>query len=173
MVPREMVKMVSQGMESLYKLVQEQPGLSLDTLDTESAYATTNSKDCGWSRGRSKGHRKMDKKTMRKLPSPSTSRSPTPPLTKGRSSSQRCSKSSGRKTDEDRKRNPAAANTAPNTAAMDTYTQHQRTSPTTNATSTRSSKDGGKNGCAKSWKSHTKIGTNLIIDGVGIGMRWM
>jgi hypothetical protein len=88
--PGEKAEMVSQGLESLRKLVQRQPSLSSDSSDTESAYATTNSEDGGQSRGRSKGRRKIDKKTMPKLsPSPSTSRSPTPPPSKGRSRSKR------------------------------------------------------------------------------------
>ncbi len=54
----------------------------------ESAYATTDSEDGGQSRGRSKGRCRIDKKTTRKLlPSPSTSRSPTPPPSKGQSRS--------------------------------------------------------------------------------------
>jgi hypothetical protein len=78
--PGEKAEMVSQGLESLRQLVQRQPSLSSDSSNTESAYATTDSEDGGQSRGRSKGHRRMDKKTTRKLlPSPSTSRSPTPP----------------------------------------------------------------------------------------------
>ena len=86
----EKAEMASQGLESLRKLVQRQPSLSSDSSDTESAYATTNSEDGGQSRGRSKGRRRIDKKTTRKLsPSPSTSRSPTPPSLKGRSRSRR------------------------------------------------------------------------------------
>jgi len=91
--PGEKVEMVSQGLESLRQLVQQQPSLSLDSSDTENAYATTNSEDGGQSRGRSKGRRRMDKKSTLKLsPSPSTSRSPTPPPSKGRSRSRRRSK---------------------------------------------------------------------------------
>ncbi len=57
---------------------------------TESAHATTDSEDGGQSRGRSKGRRRIDKKTTRKLlPFPSTLRSPTPPPLKGRSRSKR------------------------------------------------------------------------------------
>ena len=66
---------------------------------------------------------------------------------------------------------PQAANTAPNTAAMVTRTQHQRTSHTTNATSTPSTKVGGRIGYATSWKLSTRSGTNSSIDGVGIGPR--
>ncbi len=66
---------------------------------TESAHATTDSEDRGQSRGRSKGHRRIDKKTTCKMsPSPSTLRSPTPPPSKGRSRSKRQSKiSNGKK----------------------------------------------------------------------------
>jgi len=86
--PGEKAEMVSQGLESLRQLVQRQPSLSSESSDTESAYITTDSKDGGQSRGRSKGRRRMDKKTTRKLsPSPSTSRSPTPPPLKGKSRS--------------------------------------------------------------------------------------
>ena len=99
--------MVSQGLESLRQLVQRQPSLSSDSSDMESAYATNDSKDGGQSRGRSKGRRRIDKKTTRKLsPSPSTSRSPTPPPSKGRSRSRRQSKSSGGKKDEEQEQNP-------------------------------------------------------------------
>jgi len=66
---------------------------------------------------------------------------------------------------------PQAANTAPNTAAMVTRTQCQRTSHTTYATSTPSTKVGGRSGYATSWKLSTRSGTNLSIDGVGIGPR--
>ena len=55
---------------------------------------------------------------------------------------------------------PQAANTAPNTAAMVTHTQRQRTSHTTNATSTPSTKFGGRSGYATSWKLSTRSGTN-------------
>jgi hypothetical protein len=44
--------------------MQRQPSLSSDSSDTESAYATTDSEDRGQSRGRSKGHRSMDKKIV-------------------------------------------------------------------------------------------------------------
>ena len=85
--PGVKVEMVSQGLESLRQLVQQQPSLSLDSSDTENAYATTDSKDGGQSRGRSKSRCRMDKKSTLKLsPSPSTSRSPTPPPSKGQSS---------------------------------------------------------------------------------------
>ena len=66
---------------------------------------------------------------------------------------------------------PQAANTVPNTAAMVTRTQRQRTSHTTNATSTPSTKVGGRIGYATSWKLSTRSGTNSSIDGVGIGPR--
>ena len=68
---------------------------------------------------------------------------------------------------------PQAANTAPNTAAMVTRTQHQRISHTTNATSTPSTKVGGQSqsGFGTSWKSSTRSGSNLSIGGVGIGKR--
>ena len=66
---------------------------------------------------------------------------------------------------------PPAANNAPNTVAMVTHTQHQRTSHTTNATSTPSTKDGGQSGYATSWKLSTRSGTNSSIDGVGIRPR--
>ena len=82
--PGEKAEMVSQGLERLRQLVQQQPSLSLDSSDTESAHATTDSKDRSQSRGRSKGRCRMDKKTMRtSLPSPSTSHAPTPPPLKG------------------------------------------------------------------------------------------
>ena len=99
----EKAEMVSQGLESLRQLVQRQPSLSSDSSDTESAYATTDSKDGGQSRGRSKGRRKMDKKTTHKsTPSPSTLRSPSPPPSQGRSRSRRCLKSSdGKKTEKE------------------------------------------------------------------------
>ena len=66
---------------------------------------------------------------------------------------------------------PQAANTAPNKAAMVTRTQRQRTTHMTNATSTPSTKVGGRSGYATRWKSSTRSGTNLSIDGVGIGPR--
>ena len=76
--PGEKAEVVSKGLESLCQLVQQQPSLSSNSSDMESAYATTDSG--GQSRGRSKGRRRMDKNTTSKLsPSPSTSRSPTPP----------------------------------------------------------------------------------------------
>jgi hypothetical protein len=92
--PGEKAAMVSQGLEHLRQLIQQQPSLSSDSADTESAYATTDSKDGGQSRGRSKGRRKLDKKTTCKsTPSPSTSRSPSPPA-KGRNRSRHRAKSS-------------------------------------------------------------------------------
>ena len=98
--------MASQGLKCLRQLVQRQPSLSSDSSDMESAYATTDREDGGQSRGRSKGRRRMDKKTARKLsPSPSTSRSPTPPPLKGRSRSRRQLKSSDGKKDEEREQN--------------------------------------------------------------------
>ena len=66
---------------------------------------------------------------------------------------------------------PQAANTAPNTAATVSRMQRQRTSHTTNATSTPSTKVGGQSGYATSWKLSTRSGTNSSIDGVGIGPR--
>jgi len=53
--------MISQGLENLRQLVQRQPSLSSDSSDTESAYVTTDSKDGGQSRGRSKGRRCGDR----------------------------------------------------------------------------------------------------------------
>ena len=85
--PGETTEMVSQGMESLCQLVQQQPSLSSDSSDTESAYEMTDSKDSDQSRGRSKGLCKMDKKTPQNSPSPSTSRPPHPTTYKGRISS--------------------------------------------------------------------------------------
>ena len=66
---------------------------------------------------------------------------------------------------------PQAANTAPNTEAMVSRMQRQRTSHMTNATSTPSTKVGGQSGYATRWKSSTRSGINLSIDGVGIGTR--
>ena len=66
---------------------------------------------------------------------------------------------------------PLAAIIAPNTAAMVTCTQRQRTSHTTNATSTPITKDGGRSGYGTNWKLSTRSGTSLSIDGVGIGLR--
>jgi ElaB/YqjD/DUF883 family membrane-anchored ribosome-binding protein len=77
--PGEKAEMVSQGLESLQQLVKRQPSLSSDSSDMESAYATTDRKDGGQSRGRSKGCRMMDKKTMRKS-SPPTDRNNTQPV---------------------------------------------------------------------------------------------
>ena len=45
--PGEKAEMVSQGLEHLRQLIQRQPSLSSDSSDTESAYATTGSKDGG------------------------------------------------------------------------------------------------------------------------------
>ena len=151
--PGETTEMVSQGMESLCQLVQRQPSLSSDSSDTESAFGMTDSEDSDWSRGRSKGLCKMDKKTPQNSPSPSTSRPPTPPPTRDESAADVKRRAAAGGTRQTRKGNAIlwAANTAPNTAAMDTRTQRQRTSPTTNATSTPSTKDGGQGqgGCAK------------------------
>jgi hypothetical protein len=66
---------------------------------------------------------------------------------------------------------PQAANTAPNTEAMVSRTQRQRTSHTTNAISTPNTKVGGQSGYATRWKSSTRSGINSSIDGVGIGTR--
>ena len=91
--PGKKADMVTQGLESLCQLVQRHPRLSLDSSDTESACATTDSENVDMSkysqsRGRSKGRHTMDKKTTRKpLPFPSTSRTPTPPPSKGQSRS--------------------------------------------------------------------------------------
>jgi hypothetical protein len=81
--PGETTEMVSQGMESLCQLVQRQPSLSSDSSDTESAFGMTDSEDSDWSRGRSKGLCKMDKKTPQKSSSLSTSRPPHPTTYKG------------------------------------------------------------------------------------------
>ena len=110
-VPGKKADMVTQGLESLRQLVQRQPSFSLDSSDTESAYTTTNNENVDMSkysqsRGRSKGHHTMDKKsTPKPLPSLSTSCSPTLPP-KGRSRSSRQSKSGNGKKDEKRERNP-------------------------------------------------------------------
>jgi len=102
----EKAAMVSQGMASLRQLVQWQPSLSLDSSNTKSAYATTDSKDGGQSRDRSKGRHRMDKKTTHKSPSPSTSRFPTPPPKKGLSSSRRRSTKGSGKKDGEKERSP-------------------------------------------------------------------
>jgi hypothetical protein len=110
--PGKRADMVTQGLESLCQLVQQQPSLSSDSSDTESAYATTDSENVDMlkyskSRDRSNSCRSMDEKTTRKLlPSPSTSRSPTPPSSTRRSRSRRQSKSGNGKKKEEQERNP-------------------------------------------------------------------
>ena len=63
--PGKKADMVTQGLESLRQLVQQQPSLSSDSSDTESAYATTDSEKVmskySQSRGRSNCRRSMDK----------------------------------------------------------------------------------------------------------------
>ena len=63
--PGKKADMVAQGLESLRQLVQQQPSLSSDSSDTESAYATTDSEKVtlkySQSRGRSNSRRSMDK----------------------------------------------------------------------------------------------------------------
>ena len=100
--------MVSQGMERLQLLVQQQPSFSSDSSSaTESAYYTSDSDDGGKSRGRSKSRKsKSSKKSARRSHSPSTSRSPTPPPVTDRSKSRGRSKSTGGKKKDDRERNP-------------------------------------------------------------------
>ena len=170
--PGEKVDMVTQGLESLLQLVQGQPSLSSDSSNTESAYA---SKDGGQSRGRSKGCRMMDKKTTHKLlPSPSTSCSPTPPPSKGQSRSKCRSKSSKRKKDEKRERNPTGCKYCAKHGGNGYAHATPKNIPHKDATSTPSTKDGGRSGYATSWKLSTRSGTNPSIDGVGIGLkrRW-
>jgi len=66
---------------------------------------------------------------------------------------------------------PRGASIAKSTAATGSYMRRQRRSPTRSATSTRSTRDIGRSGCAIRWTSNSRSGANSTIDGVGIGAR--